>query len=344
MELARLFINEELTLLGAVDQYLNHIRRRGLREATQKNARLRLRIVTDWLLKEHSDLKPSTTTTRHLNAYVDARLAEGRVLKSTINTDISMMHRLFTWLYDEAKLIQHNPSDGLHKIKDDKRQTVPYTDDEISKLLAVTQPRKTHAQFRNHLMQLALLDCGFRCEEMLNIQIKHVNFTPTGGMVLIPADSAKNRLSRTVPFSATVADEMRDYMEMRNKQKKLAEEDYLFCNHEGEKMSDRAVQQIFQEIGNISKVRKIKRVSAHSYRATFAVSCLRNGMDVYTLMRIGGWQSVEALAPYIRLVDDDLVNAHYTHSPVERLKQKRDASNNPIIRMQKKRFSRVGTK
>ncbi len=337
MELIKVYGNEELTLLGAIELYLSHIGRKGLRKATINNAKVRLSIIANWLLAKYPDLKPSTTTVHHLRAYQDDRIAEARVMKSTINTDISMMHRLFTWLYEEH-LIQHNPSDGLHKVKDDKRQTEPYTDEEIGKLLAVTQPKKTHAQARNHLMQLLLLDTGLRCNEMLSVKFKDIDFLPTGGKISVPADAAKNRLSRDVPFSRTVADEIRDYMKLRNKLKEITEEDYVFCSQEAEKMTDRAVQQIFQQIGNASGVRKIKRVSAHSYRATFAVSCLRNGMQVFALMQLGGWQSVEALAPYVRLAGDDLINAHATASPVERLKNKKDASNNPLIRMKKKRL------
>lgn len=61
-------------------------------------------------------------------------------------------------------------------------------------------------------------------------------------------------------------------------------------------------------------------VTAHAMRRTFVILSLRAGMDVLHLQAMLGHESLEMTRHYAQMVDEDLLQAHKAHSPVDRLK------------------------
>ena len=62
-----------------------------------------------------------------------------------------------------------------------------------------------------------------------------------------------------------------------------------------------------------------KGVHPHKLRRTFAVTCLRGGMDVYTLARLMGHSDIATLRHYVASIGDELQAAHGKVSPVDRM-------------------------
>jgi integrase/recombinase XerD len=60
-------------------------------------------------------------------------------------------------------------------------------------------------------------------------------------------------------------------------------------------------------------------VTAHALRRTFVILSLRNGMDVLHLQALGGWSSLEMVQHYAQMVEEDLLQAHKNHSPIDNL-------------------------
>lgn len=61
------------------------------------------------------------------------------------------------------------------------------------------------------------------------------------------------------------------------------------------------------------------KVTPHVMRRTFAILSLRAGMDVLHLQALGGWAGLDMVQHYAQMVDDDLLQAHRAHSPVDSL-------------------------
>ncbi len=55
----------------------------------------------------------------------------------------------------------------------------------------------------------------------------------------------------------------------------------------------------------------------HSFRRAFALNCLRNGMDVFSLQRLMGHAGLDVLRRYLAQTTDDLRAAHSRGSPVD---------------------------
>jgi site-specific recombinase XerD len=57
------------------------------------------------------------------------------------------------------------------------------------------------------------------------------------------------------------------------------------------------------------------------YRAcrTFTILLLHAKMRLLHLQQLGGWESLDTVDPYAQMVDEDLLQEHRTHSPVDNL-------------------------
>jgi integrase/recombinase XerD len=62
------------------------------------------------------------------------------------------------------------------------------------------------------------------------------------------------------------------------------------------------------------------RVTPHAMRRTFVILSLRAGMGELYLMRLLGHASLEMVEYYAGLENDDLLQAHRDHSPIDRLR------------------------
>ena len=62
-------------------------------------------------------------------------------------------------------------------------------------------------------------------------------------------------------------------------------------------------------------------VTAHALRRTFAILAIRAGMSLLHLQALGGWADMEMVQHYAQMVDDDLLQAHKAHSPIDNLER-----------------------
>src|SRR5262249_28474960 len=97
---------------------------------------------------------------------------------------------------------------------------------------------------------------------------------------------------------------------------KFADATPLFQTHAGTRFTANGLLRIF------SKVRKQTgiHITPHALRRTFTILALRAGMNPLHLQALAGWASSDMLVHYAQMVDEDLLQAHNQHSPVDTLK------------------------
>ena len=69
---------------------------------------------------------------------------------------------------------------------------------------------------------------------------------------------------------------------------------------------------------NRSKDAKVKPRGIHTFRRLFALTMLRNGVDVLSISRLLGHNDLTVLRRYLAQTDDDLREAHAKASPIDR--------------------------
>jgi integrase/recombinase XerD len=57
-------------------------------------------------------------------------------------------------------------------------------------------------------------------------------------------------------------------------------------------------------------------ITPHALRRSFATISVKAGMDLFRLQALMGHSSLEMTKEYVRNLDEDLIEAHQKHSPI----------------------------
>jgi integrase/recombinase XerD len=157
-----------------------------------------------------------------------------------------------------------------------------------------------------------LLDTGARASECLACNLADLD--QVSGAVLIR--QGKGRKPRTVYLGKKARRSMRAYLRMR-KDKRPG----LWISRTGERMTYDGLRDILRRLSDRAGV---PFPNPHSFRRAFALACLRNGMDVYTLQTLMGHADLQVLRRYLKQDDQDVHEAHAAHGPVDNLREERN--------------------
>jgi integrase/recombinase XerD len=79
------------------------------------------------------------------------------------------------------------------------------------------------------------------------------------------------------------------------------------------------VDSIVQLMERLQERSGVAHCTCHTFRRTFALSCLRNGMNIYVLARLMGHADINILRQYLPLLEGDLQEAHARFGAVDNL-------------------------
>jgi site-specific recombinase XerD len=92
----------------------------------------------------------------------------------------------------------------------------------------------------------------------------------------------------------------------------------LFQTTNGTRLSSNGLRSLILRLGNRTGI----HVHPHALRRTFATLSLRSGMNLLHLQGLLGHSSLEMTRRYVQMVDDDLLEAHRKHGPIDSILQK----------------------
>lgn len=160
---------------------------------------------------------------------------------------------------------------------------------------------------RDRSIFLLLLDTGLRASELCDLDLHDADLTQ--GVATVRA--GKGGKSRTVIYSRQTVRALRKYLKVRPQGLKP-----LFLTKEQTRLTYWGLRQI---VRRRSVQAGVPTPQLHAFRRAFALNCLRNGMDVFTLQRLMGHADLQVLRRYLAQTDDDLRAAHAKASPVDNL-------------------------
>ena len=89
----------------------------------------------------------------------------------------------------------------------------------------------------------------------------------------------------------------------------------LFQTSFGERLKVMGLRSVFKRLSEASGV----HLTPHVLRRTFATLSLRAGMNLLYLQGLMGHSTVEMTRRYVQMIDDDLLEAHREHGPIDTL-------------------------
>lgn len=89
----------------------------------------------------------------------------------------------------------------------------------------------------------------------------------------------------------------------------------LFQTSYGDRLKVMGLRSVFKRLSEVSGV----HLTPHVLRRTFATLSLRAGMNLLYLQGLMGHSTIEMTRRYVQMIDDDLLEAHREHGPIDTL-------------------------
>ena len=156
---------------------------------------------------------------------------------------------------------------------------------------------------RNRLILEVLYASGVRVSELVNIKIKDIDLKNKSITVF-----GKGKKTRIVYFGLPCKEKIERYLSIRN-----SDSEYLLLNKRGNKLSDRSVRTIFEDI--IKKNHLDITFSPHTLRHTYATHMLNEGMDVRSVQELLGHSSISTTGIYTHVSNEQLRNVYLKSHP-----------------------------
>jgi site-specific recombinase XerD len=198
----------------------------------------------------------------------------------------------------------------IRKVKTPKNPTVPLKGIEPSEVLQLINACKGNNEKRDRAVLLTLFDTGVRANELIMIDIGSLAL-PEGRIHIIYGKGSKQR---DVFIGRGARRAIRQYLKEREN---LYPGTPLFVTGDGERLTYTSLKMIIRRRSKQAGLTKIHY--PHDFRRGFALECLRNHLDINTIMRLMGHSSPAVVQRYLSQTTEDLHRAHERASPVDNI-------------------------
>ncbi len=255
-----------------------------------------------------SDLTIDTikkVTLEDIHSYISYMAIDLKSKPATRARKTSSIRVFFNYLSQKAKLIEINPAQNLETPKLEKRMPKYLSLEDSKKLLKVASDEDARNPERDYAIITLFLNCGMRLSELVNINIKDINFSDCKLNVI-----GKGNKERTIYLNKACINSINEYLKVRPKIAiKSSSKDALFLSERRERISNRTVQYIVkQELKRAGL--DIKKYSVHKLRHTAATLMYQYGnVDIRALQELLGHESISTTEIYTHVENTQVRNA-----------------------------------
>lgn len=225
------------------------------------------------------------------------KLYEEKLSKSSIARKLTSLRMFYDYLVD-MNIIEENYFKNIKNPKKDKVLPKLVKDNDVQKMFLIPDTRKAIGQ-RNLLVIRMLYATGIRVSELVDIKIKDINIYDHTIRIM-----GKGSKERMVIFGEYTEDDLKKYLKDGRKELDKKHSEYLLLNKDGNKLSDRYVRKIIDDI--IIKASIEMHVSPHMLRHTFATQMLNNGADLVCVKDLLGHESLNTTSIYTHVSYDKI--------------------------------------
>ena len=253
--------------------------------------------VMEWLV-QNEVAEPNEISARHVRAYL-SELAVRGLTDSTINNHARAIRTMLRFFHAE-KYISEPVNFKMPSIAE-KRLPFLVAED-VQKLLKASQISRDKA------LILLMVDTGLRRAEVCALNWGDVDIS--SGLVRVVR--GKGGKARSVVVGAATRRALLAYR--RDLDNSEPTEPLFQTKYQG-RLSFNGLRSILLRVGKRAGV----KVNPHSLRRTFATMSLKADMNPLHLQGLLGHASMEMTKRYIQMVDDDLLDAHREHGPIDNI-------------------------
>ncbi len=235
----------------------------------------------------------------HIRSWV-IDLLQKHLTTRSLRRKLSTLRAYFRFLLKQGDIAQ-NPMLKVNLPKIGKRLPMYLQTAEINQLLDQMEWGNDYADQRNKLILSLFYHTGMRRAELIGLKLQDIDANARVLKVL-----GKGNKERLVPFGMELAQQLRQYLEVRQAHFPDNTAPPLFLTNKGAPLYPKLVYNIVNRY--LSMVSTIEQRSPHVLRHTFATHLANNGADLNAVKELLGHASLAA-------------TQIYTHNSIEKLKQ-----------------------
>lgn len=203
--------------------------------------------------------------------------------------------------------VRENPVTNIPKQKAEKKLPQILTGREVELLLE--QPKCTDLKgFRDKAMLETLYATGMRVSEMISLKVSDVSLA--GSFVKCEG----NGKFRIIPLYPAAVRALTVYLtDIRPKMVSSAEEEALFVNISGDRMTRQGFWKIIKHYQQTAQISK--DITPHTLRHSFAAHLLENGADLHSLQEMLGHSDISSTQIYTQVVKQNLKTVYNKYHP-----------------------------
>ena len=249
--------------------------------------------LTDFLQRTDSNKKPTDIELKDLEKFTKW-IHELGMQQASQARIISGIKSFFKYCLLE-EIVLTDPATLLEAPKNIRKLPDTLAFEEIVNIIAAIDLSKPEGE-RNKAIFETLYSCGLRVSELVNLKISNLYFDE--GYVKVTGKGDKERL---VPIGTDAIKHIGIYKNnIRNKVAvKLGNEDVLFLNRRGTKLSRVMIFLILKELAKKASI--TKTISPHTFRHSFATHLVEGGADLRAVQEMLGHESITTTEIYTHL-------------------------------------------
>ncbi len=254
-------------------------------------------VFLKWI-EEQNVTTPEQVDARHVRLYLAKLAGEGKADR-TLHAHARAIRTLLRFWYAE-KYIPALVTFAMPRIE--KKRLLCLTAEQLNEVLTECKNPRDKA------LILFMADSGLRRGEITALNWGDVDIMSG----LVKVKRGKGGKARSAVIGATTR---RILLAYRRTLGNPSNETPLFISRSGSRFTGTGVLLIFRRLTKKTGI----HITPHSLRRTFVILSLRAGMDILHLQAMLGHASLDMVQHYAQMVDDDLLQAHQAHSPVDNL-------------------------
>ena len=181
-----------------------------------------------------------------------------------------------------------------------KKRLPVLTPEELRKVIAGCETPRDKA------LIMLMIDSGLRRAEVCDLNWSDVDIR----IGLVRVRRGKGRKARSVVVGVSTRRALLAYRRTVNHNDSMP----LIQTNRGTRLTHNGLRSVLLRIGKRTGV----KIAPHILRRTFATLSLRSGMNPLHLQGLLGHSSLEMVRKYIQMLDEDLMQAHREHGPVDK--------------------------
>lgn len=228
--------------------------------------------------------------TRDIEVYLQF-LANKKMARTTQMRKMSSLRSFYRFL-TRRKYVAIDPTQTVVLRKEGRKLPQFFYQPEIKQVLNSLKGHKP-LEMRNLALFELFYATGMRVSEVSDLKINQIDFDLQSILV-----HGKGNKDRYVAFDQQTKNDLNEYLTSARPKllKNHTDQNYVFLNNQGEKLTDRGIEYIMQKVFNQAGISG--KVHPHELRHTFATSMLNNGADLRTVQELLGHENLSTTQIY----------------------------------------------